>query len=97
MTQRQIDILEKQIMSPTVDVTKKHQALFALRNIATPEAARVLEQCLLTSDESRNDSEALLKHELAYALGQVGVASSAITLERVLADAKVHPMVRHEV
>jgi deoxyhypusine monooxygenase len=93
--------LEEELLSDTADVTRKYRALFALRNVATASAARALERCLLKADvdesQSARESSALLKHEVAYALGQVGLVTSIPTLERVLSDAKAHPMVRHEV
>jgi deoxyhypusine monooxygenase len=92
--------LEAELLSESVDVTRKYRALFALRNVASESAVRALEKCLLTADgdESRaaKESSALLKHEVAYALGQIGLQSSVPTLERVLSDAHAHPMVRHE-
>jgi|SRR5258706_12964971 len=42
------------------------------------------------------DQSALLKHELAYVLGQMKNPSALPTLERVLRDLKEDPMVRHE-
>jgi deoxyhypusine monooxygenase len=41
-------------------------------------------------------SSALLKHEVAYVLGQLQHPRSVPTLGRVLRDAGEHPMVRHE-
>lgn len=43
------------------------------------------------------DESALLKHELAYCLGQMNKTSALPVLEAVLADEKEDPMVRHEV
>lgn len=43
-----------------------------------------------------DDSE-LLKHELAYCLGQIGNPRANPTLEKVLEDLKEAEMVRHEV
>ena len=44
-----------------------------------------------------SDESALLKHELAYCLGQTKNTSALPVLESVLADEKEDPMVRHEV
>lgn len=41
-------------------------------------------------------TSALLKHEIAYVLGQMQDPQSTSILERVLRDAKEHAMVRHE-
>ena len=43
------------------------------------------------------DHSALLKHELAYCLGQMKKTSALPTLESVLRDTSEDPMVRHEV
>jgi deoxyhypusine monooxygenase len=42
------------------------------------------------------DDSALLKHELAYCLGQIKNPIALPVLERVLADKNEDPMVRHE-
>jgi len=44
-----------------------------------------------------SDQSALLKHELAYCLGQMKQRSALGTLEVVLRDKSEDPMVRHEV
>ena len=43
------------------------------------------------------DESALLKHELAYCLGQMKNTRALPVLENVLANEKEDPMVRHEV
>lgn len=43
------------------------------------------------------DESALLKHELAYCLGQIESESALPVLESVLGDKNEDPMVRHEV
>lgn len=43
------------------------------------------------------DESALLKHELAYCLGQMKDISSLPVLEKVLRSKSEDPMVRHEV
>ena len=42
------------------------------------------------------DQSALLKHELAYVLGQMKIPSALFNLDRVLRDVKEDPMVRQE-
>ena len=44
----------------------------------------------------KDDSE-LLKHELAYCLGQIGNPKANTILSEVLEDLNEHEMVRHEV
>lgn len=44
-----------------------------------------------------SDPSALLKHELAYVLGQINDPSAIPILSNILADKEEDPMVRHEV
>lgn len=44
-----------------------------------------------------SDDSALLKHELAYCLGQMKLPAALSTLEIVLRNKDEDPMVRHEV
>ena len=70
-------------------LAERFRALFTLRGMATPEAIDNI--CKGFSDES-----ALLKHELAYCLGQIRDSRSLPTLVRVLEDKTEAVMVRHE-
>lgn len=68
---------------------ERFRALFTLRNL--PGAASVAHISAAFSDES-----ALLKHELAYCLGQMGVREALPVLTAVLEDTSQQAMVRHE-
>lgn len=68
---------------------ERFRALFTLRNIGGPDAINVINKCF-------NDSSALLKHELAYCLGQMQDPSALPHLCDVLSNMQEHPMVRHE-
>lgn len=52
---------------------------------------------MLVSTVGFSDDSALLKHELAYCLGQIKNTAALPTLEAVLANEAEDPMVRHEV
>jgi deoxyhypusine monooxygenase len=67
----------------------RFRALFTLRNIKTPSAIQQIG--LVFSDPS-----ALLKHELAYCLGQMQSEAAVPILSSVLSNLEEHPMVRHE-
>ena len=67
----------------------RFRALFALRNLNTDEAASIIGKAFA-------DPSALLKHELAYCLGQMRLKSALPVLEQVLSDAQEDAMVRHE-
>ncbi|KAJ7225986.1 deoxyhypusine hydroxylase [Mycena pura] len=73
----------------TVPLHTRFRALFTLKSLKSDEAVRVI-------SAGFNDQSALLKHELAYCLGQMKSNLALPTLERVLRDASEDPMVRHE-
>ncbi|KRX46865.1 Deoxyhypusine hydroxylase [Trichinella murrelli] len=68
---------------------KRFRALFTLRNLGGHAAIDAI--C-----ESFTSSSALLKHELAYCLGQMGDRYAKPMLEQVLKDENQEPIVRHE-
>jgi len=63
--------------------------LFSLRNNGTDEACSALCSAFVTKS-------ALLRHELAYVLGQMQNATAIPTLIERLSDLEEHIMVRHE-
>lgn len=68
---------------------ERFRALFTLRNIGGPVAIECINECF-------SDSSALLKHELAYCLGQMQDKQAIPYLIKILEDTKQEPMVRHE-
>lgn len=68
---------------------ERFRALFTLKNIGGPESILQIGKCF--SDES-----ALLKHELAYCLGQMQDSQAIPILKTVLDTISENPMVRHE-
>lgn len=68
---------------------ERYGALFALRNNGGEEAVSGI-------IESLSANSALLKHEVAYVLGQLQDKRASEALSRTLKDLKEHPMVRHE-
>ncbi|MEE6487784.1 hypothetical protein FKM82_015023 [Ascaphus truei] len=67
----------------------RFRALFTLRNVGGPEAIEWISRGFV--DESE-----LLKHELAYCLGQMMDRRAVPVLSEVLRDRGQEPMVRHE-
>jgi len=65
------------------------RAVFALRNIGGKEAVMALARGF-------NSNSALLRHEIAYVLGQMQDSNALEVLSRVLSDESEHVMVRHE-
>lgn len=70
-------------------LTNRFRALFTLRNLGGHEAIDCISKCF-------DDPSALLKHELAYCLGQMQDEYAIPALLRVLKDKGQEPMVRHE-
>jgi deoxyhypusine monooxygenase len=68
---------------------QRMRAVFALRNRGGPEAVEALAAAFA-------DPSALLRHELAYVLGQMGDAHAVPFLTEVLRKPHEHVMVRHE-
>ena len=68
---------------------ERFRALFTLRGIGSREAVEQITRCF-------SDSSALLKHECAYCLGQIGDPEALPALMSILADLKQEAMVRHE-
>ncbi|KAJ7147074.1 armadillo-type protein [Mycena crocata] len=86
-----LKVLEDALLnkSGTVLLHSRFRALFTLKSLKTEEAVRVI-------SAGFQDPSALLKHELAYCLGQMKKTSALPALERVLKDEAEDPMVRHE-
>ncbi|CAL2032920.1 unnamed protein product [Caenorhabditis brenneri] len=88
-TEAEIDNFGKALNDTKSPLKARFRALFILRNIGCDRSVEWIGKCL-------NDESALLKHELAYCLGQMQNKSAVPTLVRVLEDEKQEPMVRHE-
>ncbi|KAL2934691.1 Deoxyhypusine hydroxylase [Bienertia sinuspersici] len=71
------------------DMYKRYAALFALRNDGGDEAISAVV-------DSLGAKSALLRHEVAYVLGQMQNKAASAALIRTLKDVAEHPMVRHE-
>ncbi|CAG5120013.1 unnamed protein product [Candidula unifasciata] len=67
----------------------RFRALFTLRNLGGDEAVDAIASCF-------DDESALLKHELAYCLGQMQDTHAIPYLIRVLEDTSQEAIVRHE-
>ncbi|KAA0196132.1 hypothetical protein HAZT_HAZT003545 [Hyalella azteca] len=77
------------LQDSTRPLKERFRALFTLRNLGGEVAINAIANTF--SDES-----ALLKHELAYCLGQMKDSKAIPTLLKVLEDRSQEPMVRHE-
>lgn len=70
-------------------LAERFRALFTLRGVGTPDAISQISRAF-------SDPSALLKHECAYCLGQIGQSFAIPILQAVLQDTSQEPMVRHE-
>ncbi|XP_012283100.1 deoxyhypusine hydroxylase [Orussus abietinus] len=73
----------------TKPLKDRFRALFTLKNLGGNVAIEQIQNCF-------NDTSALLKHELAYCLGQMQDPSAIPVLVNVLRDDTQEAMVRHE-
>ncbi|XP_075060850.1 deoxyhypusine hydroxylase [Mixophyes fleayi] len=77
------------LVDPNCALPSRFRALFTLRNLGGPDAIEWI-------GRGFGDESALLKHELAYCLGQMRDRSALPILSSVLRDRDQEPMVRHE-
>lgn len=85
----QLNELRTVLLDEDQKMFQRMRSVFKLRNIRSPESCLIL--C-----EAFNTESALLRHELAYVLGQMQMDEALPTLIRILSDDKEHVMVRHE-
>ena len=85
----QLDQLRNTLLDENEKMFQRMRSVFKLRNIRTPQS------CLAICD-GFSSSSALLRHELAYVLGQMQMDEALPTLIKILSDDKEHVMVRHE-
>ena len=86
-----VDIMENQrvLIDEEARMFLRMRAVFGLRNIGGDDGVAAL--C-----EGLSSKSALMKHEIAYVLGQMQNPTALPSLEVLLADINEHVMVRHE-
>lgn len=84
-----IENVGKILNDNTRPMKERFRALFTLKNIKGELALKFISQAF-------GDESALLKHELAYCLGQMQDPNAIPVLIKVLEDKNEVPMVRHE-
>lgn len=88
--------LQKSLCSETTPLPLRFRALFSLKHLArqsTGEESRAAVDAIASAFTSPS---ALLKHELAYCLGQTANTAAVPHLRHVLEDLQEDPMCRHE-
>ncbi|KAK9465945.1 armadillo-type protein [Lipomyces arxii] len=78
--------------SQKVPLAQRFRALFTLKGLGKDG----MNEAIDIIAEAFKDDSALLKHELAYVLGQTKNCYAVPTLQNVLKDVNEDPMVRHE-
>ncbi|XP_068631979.1 deoxyhypusine hydroxylase [Battus philenor] len=79
----------KVLNDPARPMKERFRALFSLRNLGGETSIECISECF-------KDESVLLKHELAYCLGQMQDKRAIPVLRSVLEDTKQDPIVRHE-
>jgi deoxyhypusine monooxygenase len=110
VSQAELNTLEASLLnlSGNVPLHNRFRALFTLKALKSEEAVRIISKGenhfsapeagpVIGTDAGFRDPSALLKHELAYCLGQMKNTAALPILGSVLANAQEDPMVRHEV
>ncbi|XP_034173444.1 deoxyhypusine hydroxylase nero [Osmia lignaria lignaria] len=89
ISESQISAIGHVLNDQTRPLKERFRALFTLKNIGGVKAIEQINNCF-------KDESALLKHELAYCLGQMQDTRAIPVLIEILKDVKHEPMVRHE-
>ncbi|CAH3996967.1 unnamed protein product [Pieris brassicae] len=79
----------KVLNDPSRPMKERFRALFTLRNLGGNTAINCINDCF-------SDDSVLLKHELAYCLGQMQDKTAIPLLRNILEDKTQDPIVRHE-
>lgn len=89
VTEREVEAIGQTLVDPSQPLQARFRALFTLRGFGGPDAIAWISRAF-------RDESALLKHELAYCLGQMQDSRAIPVLRDVLRDKGQEPMVRHE-
>ncbi|XP_051495800.1 deoxyhypusine hydroxylase [Apus apus] len=89
VTEEEVAAIGRTLLDAAQPLPARFRALFTLRNLGGQAAVGWISRAF-------GDSSALLKHELAYCLGQMGDEAAIPVLIQVLQDTSQEPMVRHE-
>lgn len=89
VTEQEVEAIGQTLVDPQQPLQARFRALFTLRGLGGPAAITWISQAF-------SDDSALLKHELAYCLGQMQDRRAIPVLVDVLRDTCQEPMVRHE-
>ncbi|EKX73723.1 conserved hypothetical protein [Theileria equi strain WA] len=86
-----LESLSTILMNEGLPLYKRYEALYAIRNIATGDAAKVIGSAMVNDKSSE-----VFRHECAFVLGQMQEVSSVNFLVECLKNSQEEPMARHE-
>ncbi|XP_076977298.1 deoxyhypusine hydroxylase [Tamandua tetradactyla] len=89
VTEQEVEAIGQTLVDPQQPLQARFRALFTLRGLGGPDAIAWISRAF-------GDDSALLKHELAYCLGQMQDDRAIPVLVDVLRDVGQEAMVRHE-
>ncbi|ELV09279.1 Deoxyhypusine hydroxylase [Tupaia chinensis] len=89
VTEQEVEAIGQTLVDPGQPLQARFRALFTLRGLGGPGPISWISRAF-------GDDSALLKHELAYCLGQMQDPRAIPVLVGVLQDSRQEPMVRHE-
>ncbi|XP_004633006.1 deoxyhypusine hydroxylase [Octodon degus] len=89
VTEQEVEAIGQTLVDTQQPLQARFRALFTLRGLGGPSAIAWISRAF-------RDDSALLKHELAYCLGQMQDPRAIPVLVGVLQDTRQEPMVRHE-
>jgi deoxyhypusine monooxygenase len=85
----ELEVIRRTLLDRSLTMAQRYRSVFTLRNIGGPKAISILA-------EAFDDPSALLKHEVAYCMGQMQEPSALPHLGRLLCNSHENSMVRHE-
>ena len=88
--------LRKALTSETVPLARRFRALFSLKHLASQQPSAQTTAAIDAIAAAFTSPSALLKHELAYCLGQTKNLEAVPYLRKVLEDRGEDSMCRHE-
>lgn len=91
-----VEGLKSQLCNESSPLALRFRALFSLKHLAKEYDGSAADEAVLAIAAAFDSPSALLKHELAYCLGQSRKAAATNPLRRVLENLEEDPMCRHE-
>lgn len=88
--------LRKSLCAESTPLPVRFRALFSLKHLARHSTGAESKAAVDAIAAALSSPSALLKHELAYCLGQTGNMEAVAPLQNVLKDVNEDPMCRHE-